>query len=81
LTQSKYSIPPKVENRHRDLGKEEKKTHSLSQGGAGKQDHERKKMILSQRERERKHQRELRDVRKRTKSAKEQRQKKQQQQQ
>ncbi len=66
-------------------GKGRKQTHSLSKGGAGKQDHERKKMILSERERERererKHQRELRDVRKRTKSAKEQRQKKQQQQQ
>ncbi len=45
-------MPPKVENRHRDLGKGKKKTHSLSQGGAGKQDHERKKMMLSERKRE-----------------------------
>jgi hypothetical protein len=75
LTQSKYSIPPKVENRQRDLGKQEKKNALAIAGRGGETRSQKKEMILS----ERKHQRELRDVRKRTKSAKEQRQKKKQQ--
>jgi hypothetical protein len=53
LTQSKYSIPPKVENRHRDLGKEEKK-NALAIAGRGGETRSRKKEngVIRERERE-----------------------------